>query len=427
MAVTASGSPVGYVEKLKFNFDTGQTDVKLRIDKNLKLKPDAFVVVSQPGFLDEKQLAIEGVATLGYPGPFIEAGTYIPGRATGGVTDMIAGQVTQVTELLTDRLDVLLASVQLTLGSANDLMVNLNGVVQGNEKYMTGTMKNIQQTSANFMALSKNLESASGAIAELSQDPRYKETLSGLSGNLLAVSENMRTMSTSLNTLVSDPQLNADAKATVSATRASMEELQKTIAGFQGTLGKVNTLLDTSTKTIGTFGDVAEDVGGVVKSAGGMLEGFSGAAGGAGGLATSVHFRADLDTRYLDSDGDLEYDSDDLRTRDMNLTLGYNKLFAQFGIDNIGNEDEGANILVGRGDPNEGFSYKTGMYRGEGATGLSYRFQKNAGVDAYMYDLNDPKYNVQGKVPVGKSFSGIVGVEDVTGEATATVGVGTSF
>jgi hypothetical protein len=44
-----------------------------------------------------------------------------------------------------------------------------------------------------------------------------------------------------------------------------------------------------------------------------------------------------------------------------------------------------------------------------------------------MYDLNDPKYNVYGKVPVGKNYSGIVGVEDVTGESQVAAGVGLTF
>jgi hypothetical protein len=44
-----------------------------------------------------------------------------------------------------------------------------------------------------------------------------------------------------------------------------------------------------------------------------------------------------------------------------------------------------------------------------------------------MFDPNDPKYNGYLKVPVGRSFSAIVGMEDIMGSSQVTAGVGVAY
>jgi hypothetical protein len=217
-------------------------------------------------------------------------------------------------------------------------------------------------------------------------------------------------------------------KATVAAMRQTTENLNKSLEALGPTLSKVGPLMDESTNTIKAVGDVARGVSGFV---GGGESAASGAKSkvqsGIQGVTSNIHMRFDMDTLVLDSNDDLSYSGDDLRTRDISATLGYSKVFTQFGANNIGLDDAGMDFLVGKGDPNKGFSYKTGAYKSEVATGASYRTGKNAGVDAYMYDSNDLKYDAFIKVPVGRTFSAIVGMEDITGESQVTVGAGVAY
>src|SRR5688572_20097890 len=67
MAVTASGRRVGLVDKIKEDrgrIGAGPVDVKLRIDERVALGPDAKAVVTQPEFLGDQVLALEGLANV---------------------------------------------------------------------------------------------------------------------------------------------------------------------------------------------------------------------------------------------------------------------------------------------------------------------------------------------------------------------------
>jgi hypothetical protein len=176
----------------------------------------------------------------------------------------------------------------------------------------------------------------------------------------------------------------------------------------------------------GIVGGVSDAVGGGKGKGESKTKGKKG-----GGIASTftdnIHVGIEMDSRLEDSNDNLSYDGDDVSTRDINATLGYGDLFAQFGADEIGTDKSGMTFLLGHGNPFKGLSLKTGAIRGEVGSGASYRWAKNSGVDAFMYDTDDPKYNAYVRVPVGRSYSVLAGMEDITGSSEVSVGIGATY
>jgi hypothetical protein len=317
----------------------------------------------------------------------------------------------------------------------------MNEMLNANKGAIQGTMLNVQAASKNMVAMSGSLAQASNAVAQLASDPKNREALQGITANLYAATANMKTMSDSMNTLISDPKMAEDMKGTVAAMRQTTENLNASLTALGPTMGRVNTLLDTTNDTMKSFGDVAAGVSGIVGGVSDAVGGGKGEKDGKGeskvkgkagggivsGFTSNIHAGLTMDNRFEDSNDDLSYDGDDLKTRDINAILGYGDLYAQFGADEIGTEKSGLNLLLGKGNPDKGLSFKTGVIRGEAGSGVSYRTQKNGGIDAYMYDSNDPKYNTYIRVPVGRSYSVLAGMEDITGESQVSLGIGATY
>lgn len=431
MSVTASGMRVGYVEKIlpPEGQLTGLVGVKLRLDEVVVLTPDSTVTVIQADFMGEKYLDLQDLAGPAYSGLVIKEGEFIRGLNPGGLNEMITAQIGDANELLTETVNEVVGGLMLTLDATTRLMEGAAGVVESNEAAVAGTMSNFQAAAANMRALSANLQQASAAVSELATDPQHRDTMEQLSSNLLAISTNLAQTTDSINALAGDPQLGEDARATVAATRGSVEELQKLMASFgatmPGTLERVNTLLESTNSTMQSVTTAVQGVSGVIDSVGGAVTSVKGPGGG---ITSSFQMRLDMDNRIVSDDMTVRLTGEEkTTTRDMNALLGYGNIFAQFGYDGIGTDEGGVNALVGRGNANEGFSYKTGAYRGEVGTGVSYRFGKNSGVDGYMYDANDPKYNVYGRLPLTDNLGVMVGVEDATGDSKVAVGATTTF
>ncbi|MDQ3022849.1 MAG: MlaD family protein [bacterium] len=431
MAVTANGRRVGIVQKIiekPGRIGSGPIDVQLKIDRRVALRSDARAVVEQPEFLGDSVLVLDGLSDYDEPAE-VQDGGVILGVNSGGLAQIVTEKAEETTEALVENVNIVQGKLLLTLDNVNALLEGTTAMLGSNQSAIQGTMKNVHAASANMVALSAQLAQASASVAELATDPRNKEALQGISANLYAASTDLKGMSSSMNALMSDPKFGEDMQGSLAATRATLENVNASLSALGPTVGKVNTLLDSSNETIKAVGDVARGVSGIVGAdSGGAVSGAkSKLQSGLSSITGNIHHRLDMDSRVVDSDNSSSYSGDDLRGRDINATLGYGDLFAMFGYDSIGLEDGGANFMIGKGNPNKGLSYKTGAYRGEMGTGASYRWGKNAGIDGYMFDANDPKYNLYGKIPVGKNFSGMIGVEDVTGEQQLAAGVGVAY
>jgi phospholipid/cholesterol/gamma-HCH transport system substrate-binding protein len=453
MPIKVAGIDKGYVKKLDivyaspyFNGANGVAEIDVRLDGDIALREGAIFQIAQEGLLGESFLQV--LNPEGETAPLVEEGATLPGVKQPDLAELMAKAnqtLSSVNELMSP--DSLGGSIGKVMESMNETLVKVDAIVidmgtmmKNSSGYIDASLQNVQATSANFLALSENLSHASESLMGFADDPVYGENFRAMSNDMRQIASNMNQMSTSLNRTISDPAVQQDTKQTIRATRQSMEETRKTIQAFQGTLSKVDALLVESTQMVGSVNGIIGEVtgeGGATDKDGKPTSGGKSAISGpisqakgalkeAKAVVDSFESRLDIDSRIVDSNRNEKYNSDDERLRDINLTLGATDLFVQVGVDNIGGDD-GWNFLVGRGNPNEGFSYKTGAYRGEAGAGVSYREGKNAGIDAMMYDSNDPKYNLTGKVPMGDSVDIIVGVEDITGDATATVGIGTAL
>lgn len=445
MQITANGQRVGKVEKILEQkggrIGAGPIDVKLRIDQRVVLGPDAKAEVTQPELLGDQVISLEGLAAPDEPAAFHEGDT-IPGVNGGGLAQMITEKAGELTEELHSKLELVMAQGMITIHSVNEMLGTMNEMLNANKGAIQGTMLNVQAASKNMVAMSASLAEASNAVAKLASDPKNRDALQGITANLYAATSNLKTMSDSMNTLISDPKMADDMKGTVAAMRQTTENLNASLTALKPTLGKVDTLLDTTNTTMKAVGDVATGVSGIV---GGVSDAVGGSddknsdgknavtrvkgktQSGISKVTSNIHAGLTMDNRVEDSNDDLGYDGDDLKARDINAILGYGDLYAQIGADEIGTEKSGLNLLIGKGNPDKGLSFKTGVIRGEAGSGVSYRTQKNGGIDAYMYDSNDPKYNGYIRVPVGRSYSVLAGMEDITGESQVSLGIGATY
>lgn len=105
--------------------------------------------------------------------------------------------------------------------------------------------------------------------------------------------------------------------------------------------------------------------------------------------------------------------------------MGTGKNYVEVGVDNIGAGDD-LNLMYGVGDL-RGFSFRGGIYRSELGLGASWWDPSGAGAQLTWFDLNEPKLNGYGHVPVGDSVEVVIGVDDITDKATPSVGVGVKF
>ena len=107
---------------------------------------------------------------------------------------------------------------------------------------------------------------------------------------------------------------------------------------------------------------------------------------------------------------------------DINFAVGNESNYVQVGIDNIGEGDD-LNLMLGIGDL-RGFSFRAGIHRSELGVGASWWDPAGIGLEATLYDLNDPKFNTYGHIPIGDSVDVVIGVDDLADEAVPTLGLG---
>ena len=392
------------------------TEAKIRVNKNIKLRQDAQFVISQEGLIGEKYLSVEG----GSPNlPTVAEGHLFYGSTEDDITALIGNAsevVRNVEQLLSPQsLGGALSNITMTLNTSlqnvDALIASAAGLIEGNQGYITASLQNVQAMSEHFLTLSQNLELASVSIRDLAADPKYTETIEGMTQDLSQVSANLNHLSQQLDNLVSDPQVQQDAKDSVRLIKETLTEAKTTLQRFQQTMDKADGVLD------GASG-LMEDAGGAIGEARGKLEQIS-------SIGSNVDVKLGLNVRAVDRDDNQRLNNEDSYVGDMNVALGYKNAYVQVGAENIG-EDNNFNFMLGMGQLS-GFSFRGGVYRSELGLGAAYNLEGGGGVEAMLYDTEDPKINALGRIPVGDSVDVVVGVEDIENNPMATVGIGVNL
>ena len=420
---------VGYVEDVYAVQESADspmiTEAKIRLNQKIhsrgrvtipvRIYSDAKFIISQEGLIGEKSLTIDP----GTVPPLIDATMSGYTFTSGSSEDYISAQLKSVTGALSSQLfggesplggtiNKLTTELSSSMQNVDTLIGKATALLTTNQGAVTASLNNVQKMSVHFLALSQNLEDASVSIKDLAKDPKYAETLKGMTGDLSEVSTNLNHLSKQLDELVSDPQVQQDFKDSVHLTKETLEEAKKTLERLQQSLDKADDVMNNANGLI-------DDAGGAIGDARGKLDKFS-------SVGSKVKFKAGVTVRAVDKNNSHSLNNDDTYVGDINAAIGYDDAYLSVGSDNIGEEND-FNFLLGWGDL-DAFSVRGGVYRGELGVGAAYNLPQGGGVDVMLFDTADPKLNAYGRIPIGDSVNVVVGVEDLQNDPQATVGIG---
>jgi phospholipid/cholesterol/gamma-HCH transport system substrate-binding protein len=423
MPMKLSGLDRGSVENIFISKTKGAkqaAEAKIRVLKDVQLYPDASFTISRDGLIGEKFLQVIPGSDEQAP---VEQGFIYNGEQDEDITELIskASQVIEsvntllAPDALGGTIRDLSSSLSESLDKVNGLLEKAGGVFDASEGYVVGSLKNVHAMSTNFLQLSQNLEDASVTITKLANDPAYADQIKGITRDLTDVSTSLNHLSSQLDVLVSDPQMQQDAKDSVRLTKETLQEAKATLGRFQQTMDKADGLINSATGVMDGASGLIGDVSGAVGDARGKMDQLT-------NIGSNISSKASLNVRAVDKTKDHNLSGKDDYVGDINLSLGYGKTYVSAGADNIG-ADNNWNFLLGYGSL-EGLSFRGGVYRGELGMGAAYFLQGGGGAEVMAYDTKEPKLNTYGYVPVGSKAHVVVGVEDVTDEKTATVGLG---
>jgi ABC-type transporter Mla subunit MlaD len=419
MPVKLKGTDVGYLTTTSFSDVNQDVIAELRIDDEVKIYREATLEIREEGLLGERFLAFKYPAQLPAAPLWAEEGHEFVGNTATGLSTLIATANNVLVTLhsligdeeLRSSITAISDGITDSLGRANLIMENMNSIMMENQGYIGESMANVEAMTDNFLLLSQNLQEASVAVRDLSTDPKNVEQLHAIMANIETTTKNIDSLSAQVNSLLSDPMVQADLKDSVRLLPQVLQETKDTMSGAQETLENLNVLIDSA--------------GGMVDTASWAIEDVSGSISGLSGAASSIETRGSVAVRGADSNKSDSLSGDDSYVGDANFIVGNDRNYVQVGMDNIGDGDD-LNLMLGMGDL-RGFSFRGGVYRSELGLGASWWDGSGAGADLTWFDLNEPKLNGYGYLPIGDSVNVVIGVDDITDKAVPSVGIGMKF
>lgn len=177
--VTINGLAVGRIMEISLIPSSGRLQVEIQVKSDFPISKSSTIDIYEPGLIGGKQIQI--VPNLQDP-VMAESGDMFTGRNVPGLTSLVGEKLTPLQEKIervaedadlllknfNDILDekskaniresiskfnILIAEFQRTSTSVNELLVD-------NKSYITGSLKNINKTSANFAKFSDTLAKA---------------------------------------------------------------------------------------------------------------------------------------------------------------------------------------------------------------------------------------------------------------------------
>lgn len=212
--VTIKGNNVGKINSIIYDFETGKTRVAFTIDKGLKFSKDSKMRLYEMGLMGGNGIAI--IPADG--GDLAENGDFLASEVEEGLV-----------KSLTSNFSGLSSGLDVTLKSADSLLINLNSLV---EDESDNGLKN--------------------AIAELNTTIKGFKTLSNSFNSLIAKNdEGLTAVISNFNKVSEDlTELSADLKEA---------DISKTVNDLDQTLLNVNSLLAGLDKGEGTLGKLLND------------------------------------------------------------------------------------------------------------------------------------------------------------------------
>ena len=212
--VTIKGNAVGKVTDIIYDFETGKTRVSFSVDEKLKFSKNSKIRLYEQGLMGGNALAV----ITAEDNDMAKSG------------DFIASEVEQgLVKNLTDNFSGLSSELDVTLKSADSLLVNLNDLVaDDSDKGIKSAIAELNETLKSFKSLSYTLKSTVS---------KNEDKLSAVITNFNKVSEDLAGLSGDLKKV----------------------QISKTVNDLDKTLVNVNNLLTGLEKGKGTLGKLMKD------------------------------------------------------------------------------------------------------------------------------------------------------------------------
>ncbi len=212
--VTIKGNAVGKVTAIVYDFETGKTRVSFSVDEKLKFSKNSKIRLYEQGLMGGNALAV----ITANDNEMAKSGDFITSEVEEGLVKNLANNFSG----LSSELDV-------TLKSADSLLVNLNGLVaDDSDKGIKSAIAELNETLKSFKSLSYTLKSAVS---------KNEDKLSAVITNFNKVSEDLASLSGDLKKV----------------------EISKTVTDLDKTLVNVNNLLTGLEQGKGTLGKLMKD------------------------------------------------------------------------------------------------------------------------------------------------------------------------
>jgi phospholipid/cholesterol/gamma-HCH transport system substrate-binding protein len=394
-SVQRAGTDIGWVSSVKLDPDRGVARAEVNIFPGITFPADAKFYIMSEGLIEEKYLSIRDNPN---PNPLAgdaQADQVFKGQPDPGLTDMISNAnlaLVKVNTLLDvvegfmseEKMGGIMSdlAVQLsdTVEVANRMLTRTDRLIAMNEGKVTSTMTNVHALSEDMLALTSGLR---GTVESMDIGTRMDSLL----GDIDVLLADMKEISGDIRDISGDDKVKQDLKDSITLTKSTLEEAEKTLRTMRGTLERVNEKMD----NIGPIG-------------------FKGKVNIRN---ESVHQTNRSDNAYVD-----------VKTR---LRVGDSAY--DLGVENIGSETPekvGVTAQAGKYMGNS-LLFRGGIFRSEFGLGFDYSQGGGLGLTGDLYDINNPKLNSYLTFPLADRYNMLVGVEDIGDENQVNAGVQLSF
>lgn len=177
--VTINGLTVGRIMQIKLIPETGKLQVEIQVKSDFPISKSSTIDIYEPGLIGGKQIQI----VPNFQDPVMaESGDFFKGRNVPGLTSLVGEKLTPLqekiervaaeTDLLLKNINAVLddkskanlresiAKLNVLMGEFEKTSKSVNQIIDKNQLNITGSLTNLNKTTANFSKLSDTLANA---------------------------------------------------------------------------------------------------------------------------------------------------------------------------------------------------------------------------------------------------------------------------
>jgi phospholipid/cholesterol/gamma-HCH transport system substrate-binding protein len=210
--VTFNGLPIGQVRSITYDAVKNKHLVEMKVNKDYPISKTSVAKIYEPGFISGKQLMIV---------PNFEDKTQVVNG------DIIKGEIeVGAISKVINSLEPLEKQIEKLITNANELVVNVNGILDANAKQnIQSSLSNLNKTLEDFSVVAKD---AKGLLSN------NKTSINNSIQNLESTTGNFKTFSKNLTEL--ELKKIAD---NLQTTLATVDQLMKDLEQGKGSMGKL--------------------------------------------------------------------------------------------------------------------------------------------------------------------------------------------